>query len=145
MRASLLVLFALSLTGCATIQPKPVIEQRFLSAPGASKVVPKVTLSVATAPSESAASGIKITELGDRAQAALITATKGSPPPRIMPKGDGPSGVELRNTESRVFVVSVRFDKFLAPGDRVDAMQYSLKVDNAINPDWKITGWCRGI
>jgi hypothetical protein len=131
------------LAGCAALQPKPVIENRFATSVGATDEPGfngPLKLSVTSAASESPAKGIKLTELSDRGQAALITATDGKPPMAVTKAAEA-SSVDLRTSLSRVLVVSSIPNRFMTPGERVDAMRIELKVDSAKSAGWKIVGW----
>ena len=145
MRQHFVMLTALLLTGCGVIQPRPVIEKRFASyESGDGTTQPSkqpLRLSVTSADPDASSKAIKLTDLGDRAQAALITANNGKPPTSIKPKSAGANSVEVRTDQSRVLVVSAVPWKFMEPGDRIDAMHVSLKVDQSKSPDWHIVGW----
>lgn len=141
-RCAALGAFAL-LAGCAALQPKPVIENRFATSLGATSPPSSngpLQLSVASGASESTAKGIKLTDLSDRGQAALITVTNGKPLASLS-KPSEPGTVELRTSMSRVLVVSTIPRRFLAPGERVDAMRIELSVDSSKSRGWTIVGW----
>lgn len=86
---------------------------------------------------------VKLNELSDRGQAALIAATGGKPPFSIEGKGadKGGGGIKSLTSISRLLVVAPVPAGFLKPGDRVDAMRISLRVDPDQSADWKIVGW----
>ncbi len=129
-------------TGCALFQPGPVVENRFRSAPEEKGEVPTILIAATTAPVEVDPGGIKITQLSDRAQAALVTETKGKPPIKLK-AGDNDEApvVSYRDSLERHIIVSVRPKTFLGPGDRIDAIRVELTVRPDQRDDWRITGW----
>ncbi len=148
-RKRTVALLSLLLAGCTLIQPKPVIENRFSVT---TQVTPTddaaaaVQLAVTSAPvarDGGKDDSVKITQLSDRGQAALITATQGKPPATLSDnkKDGGASDVTLANTISRRIVVAVRPSQFLDPGDRVDAIRVEMKVADPQRPDWRISSW----
>ena len=145
MRKHFVMLTALLLTGCGVIQPRPIIEKRFAtyrSEDGSTLPSEQpLRLSVTSADPDAPNRAIKLTDLGDRAQAALITANNGKPPTSIKPKSAGANSVEIRTDRSRVLVVSAVPLKFMEPGDRIDAMHVSLHVDQSKSPNWHIISW----
>lgn len=131
------------LAGCALIHPPAVIEKRFAAVVPADETAPLVQIAATSAPAEHGGSGVRLTELGDRAQAALIAATAGHPPAEIDAPNDGGGDpdVGIADTIERRIVVAVRPAEFLAPGDRVDAIRVRIEVAPAQQRDWRITGW----
>lgn len=149
MQKSLLVVSLFALSACSIVQPRPQIEKRFSSMrDGPALPEPPLSLSVSSTdpedPPAKPKKEVKLNELSDRGQAALITATGGKPPFSIEGKGadkGGGGGIKSLTSISRLLVVAPVPAGFLKPGDRVDAMRISLRVDPKQSADWKIVGW----
>ncbi len=149
MKKTLLLVSTIALTACSVIQPRPVIEKRFASyVPGTDITHPPLTLSVSSAdpedPAPKAKKEVTLSELSDRGQAALITATNGKPPYAIKGEAGGKEetgGIESLTGMSRNLIVAPVSFGFLTPGDRIDAMRISLRVDPHLSGDWRIVGW----
>lgn len=135
---------ALLLSGCGALTGgRPVIEQRFASYTYADDTNHSVGIRVSSSEVEKPASGISLAALGDHAQAAMVEQFKGKPPVLIKGPKDPAPIVTARDTISRHLVVAVQPTTFLAPGDRVDAVQISLKVTPDEPRRWWITSWTR--
>lgn len=149
MKKSLLLVTTIALSACSVIQPRPVIERRFASYVSGTDVGnPPLTLRVSSAdPDEQAPKAkkeVKLSDLSDRGQAALITATSGKPPYSIKAEDAnkaGSDGIISLTQMSRTVVFAPVALGFMTPGDRVDAMRISLQVDPNLSGDWKIVGW----
>jgi hypothetical protein len=135
--------FPLLMAGCALFEPQEVIENRYKTL----KVAPPETeadaliLSVITSASSSNKPGIKFTELSDRAQAALVTETKGKPPLELKAAKESAGDVVQASSVSRKVLFSLRPQAFLQPGDRIDAVRIEIRVAPEQAGDWRISGW----
>ncbi|HEX3423349.1 MAG TPA: hypothetical protein VHS33_08120 [Sphingomicrobium sp.] len=130
--------------GCgALLAPHAVVENRFKVEYPAEKDEPaSITVDVATAPVEDGSARVSITQLSDRGQAALIEQTKGKPPISITESASqSDAAVAIRNAVRRHLIVAVRSNRFLPPGDRVDAIRVSLAIPREQPGGWSITSW----
>ena len=136
------LLFALVLPGCALFRPNAVVENRFALEVKNEDAAAPVAIEVTSAPVPDGDDKVKITQLAERAQAALILATSGKPPTEISgAKGEGAADVVFDGKFARRLVAAVRPTGFLSPGDRVDAIRLSLSVPPDQANDLRITGW----
>ncbi len=142
-RAAIAVALSLLAAGCALSEPVEVIENRYKTLKTAPEGVKadELVLSVISSASSTKKSGIKLTELSDRAQAALVAETKGNPPLELQAAKDGGGEVVDASTVSRKVEFSLRPKDFLQPGDRIDAVRIQIQVAPEQSTDWRISGW----
>ncbi len=141
--ASALVL-PLALAGCAALVPQPVIENRYAAATFAPQpnADTDIIMSVNTTVPSGGGESIKLTELGERAQAAMVTTNQGKPPTKITATTvQADTQISMETTLKRRVEIALRPATFMQPGDRVDAVRINFRVATADAQNWKITGW----
>ena len=141
LRAGVVLLLA-STSGCAALNQKPIIEDRFKSTTADTSVVPRVSIAASARNPPADESKVAITQLSDRGQAALITANAGKPPVELSDGGaDKTPRVVVHASTKRRIVLAIRPDAFLGPGDRIDAIRVQLEVVNSQGDGWKFLSW----
>ncbi|RYY28732.1 MAG: hypothetical protein EOP62_02435 [Sphingomonadales bacterium] len=143
LQACCVAAISLLAAGCALSEPPEVIENRYRTL----KDAPEGTgagvllLSVTTSSGSPKKSVVKLTELSDRAQAALVAETKGKPPIELRAAQESVGEVVQASNISRKLEFSIRPEKFLRPGVRIDAVRIEIQVAPEQALDWRISGW----
>ena len=141
LRAGVLIVLV-STSGCAALNQKAIIEDRFKSTTADMSGVPRVSIAASTRNPPADESKIAITQLSDRGQAALITAKSGNPPVELSDESaEKTPRVVVRASTKRRIVLAIRPDNFLSPGDRIDAIRVRLEVAGDHSDGWKFLSW----